>query len=91
MNTTNELCLSGNVGNLEVKPMFGGMMANIGNFMKKNAVLIGVGVVGIGALIYLMTRKKKAPTGISGIRNQKSKFKNRKSRNPKRLTAKRLS
>jgi phosphotransferase system glucose/maltose/N-acetylglucosamine-specific IIC component len=63
--------------------MSAGMMSNIGNFVKKNAVMLGVGAVGIGAAIYMMTRKKKR-AALSGI-PRVSRPKRRKSTNSKRL------
>ncbi|GHT78360.1 hypothetical protein FACS189464_1660 [Bacteroidia bacterium] len=44
---------------VKVTPMTGGMMDNIGAFFKKNALIMGVGAVGIAAAIYFITRKKK--------------------------------
>ena len=63
--------------------MSAGMMSNIGNFVKKNAVMLGIGAVGIGAAIYMMTRKKKR-SGLSGISRPKRR-KRRKTTNSKRL------
>jgi hypothetical protein len=51
----------------------GGMMSNIGNFIKKNAVMLGIGAVGIAGAIYLMNRKKKSGKGLSGVGRRKCK------------------
>jgi len=42
-------------------------MSNVGNFIKQNAVMLGIGAVGIGAAIYFLNRKKKGSRGLSGI------------------------
>jgi hypothetical protein len=44
---------------VKVTPMTGGLMDNIGAFFKKNAIIMGVGAVGIAVGIYFLTRKKK--------------------------------
>ena len=66
------------------KVMTGGMMSNIGEFFKKNAIWLGVGAIGIAGGIYLLTRNKKSGTGkskgLSGVsrsRTQKRKPKTR--------------
>ena len=41
-------------------------MSNIGAFIKKNALMLGIGAVGIAGAIYFLTRKKKR-SGLSGV------------------------
>ena len=57
---------SGNSSAVTANVMTGGMMSNIGNFIKKNAVMLGLGAVGIAGAVYFLTRKKKGK-GLSGI------------------------
>lgn len=61
--------------------MTGGMMANVGAFLKKNALLLGVGAVGIGAAVYFMSKKKRS--GLSGLPQRRK----RKSPTTKRRSA----
>ena len=86
-----EACLSSDIS---VKPLVGGILDNISAFVKKNAVIIGLGAVGMGAAIYFLTRKKKKTgKGLSGIsrkRNRTGKSIAKKAK-PKRITAKKLS
>jgi len=61
---------SGQSSAVTVNTMTGGMMSNISAFLKKNALLVGVGAVGVGAAIYFMTRKKKSAnrrSSLSGV------------------------
>jgi len=78
--------------------MTGGAMSNIGNFIKKNAVMLGVGAAALAGGIYLLTRKKKS-RGLSGVSRTRAvsrqrppsrKRITRKSNTPKRLKALRL-
>jgi hypothetical protein len=62
---------SGNSSAVTANVMTGGMMANIGNFVKKNAVMLGIGAMGIAGAVYFLTRKKKR-AGLSGISRRKS-------------------
>ena len=78
------------IGNVTVTPMVGGMISNVGDFIKKNAVVIGLGAIGIGAVIYFMTRKENKSKGLSGATYRRRRATSR-SRTPKRLTAKKLS
>jgi hypothetical protein len=70
----------------------GALMSNIGNFIKKNAVLLGIGAIGLAAGIYFLTRKNKKSKGLSGISRRKRSSKKRAKRsNSKTLKAKKLS
>ena len=80
---------SGNSSAVTANVMTGGMMSNIGNFVKKNAVMLGIGAAGIAGAIYFMTRKKKRQ-GLSGI-PKSSNIKKRKTINRKRLKPIKLS
>jgi hypothetical protein len=73
----------GNSSAVTASVMPGGMMSNIGSFIKQNAVMLGVGAVGIGAAIYLMTRKRDSGKGLSGV--------TRKRKSTKTLKAMKLS
>ena len=86
-----EACLS-SLESIRVEPMFGGMMSNIGEFVKKNAIILGIGALGIGAAIYFMTRKKsKTSKGLSGVSRKTYRNVQKRKAKPKRITAKRLS
>jgi hypothetical protein len=60
-----------------VTPMSGGLMQNIGNFFKKNAILISAGAVVIGGVTYYVLFKPKHTKrgGLSGVRRSKKKVK----------------
>jgi cysteine synthase len=58
---------SNNSSAVTANVMTGGMMSNIGTFIKKNAVMLGIGAVGIAGAVYFLNRKKKAKRGLSGI------------------------
>jgi len=60
--------------------MPGGMMSNVGAFLKKNAVLVGVGAIGIAGAVYFLTRKKKSAKskGLSGVTQRRSRPRRRK-------------
>jgi hypothetical protein len=57
----------------------GGMISNIGNFVKKNAVMVAAAALGIGGLAYYLTRKKKR-TGLSGVSRKRPTRPNRPQR-----------
>jgi hypothetical protein len=61
---------SGNSSAVTANVMTGGMMSNIGNFIKKNAVMLGIGAIGIAGAMYYLNRKKKRP-GLSGLPRRK--------------------
>ena len=82
--------VSGSIGNVSVSPMVGGVMSNVAAFVKKNAVIIGIGVVALGAAIYFATRKNKKSKGLSGVSRRRSTT-NRSRRKHKRLTTIELS
>jgi phosphotransferase system glucose/maltose/N-acetylglucosamine-specific IIC component len=63
---------SGNSSAVTANVMSGGMMANIGNFVKKNAVMLGIGAMGVAGAVYFLTRKKKRSKGLSGISRRKT-------------------
>jgi hypothetical protein len=70
--------------------MTGGMMSNIGTFIKKNAVILGIGAVGIAGAVYFMTRKKRPGLkGLAGLsRLPQTRTRTRKTKHPR--NAKRL-
>jgi hypothetical protein len=70
--------------------MTGGMISNIGAFIKKNAVMLGIGAAGVAGAIYLMSRKKKSRLGLSGL-PKLTKMNKRKTRTTKRLKPIKLS
>jgi cysteine synthase len=79
---------SGNSSAVTANVMTGGMMSNVGSFIKKNAVMLGIGAVGIAGAVYFLTRKKKGKNkGLSGIRR---KSPNRR-KSPKSLKSIQLS
>jgi phosphotransferase system glucose/maltose/N-acetylglucosamine-specific IIC component len=86
---------SSNSSAVTANVMTGGMMSNIGNFIKKNAVMVGLGVAGIGAAVYFLTRKKKSK-GLSGVsrrvgRSPKRRVGANPRGHPKRLKSIKLS
>ena len=48
------------LSDVKVSMMTGSLMTNIGDFVKKNAIMLGVGALALGAGIYLLVRKKNA-------------------------------
>ena len=77
---------SGNSSAVTANVMTGGMMSNIGNFIKKNAVMLGLGAVGIAGAVYFLTRKKKSK-GLSGVSRRVPK----RRKSPPRLKSIKLS
>lgn len=56
--------------------MPGSLTTNVGNFFKKNALWIGLGVVGVAGAVYLMRKNKpKRSRGLSGVPTKKTKYK----------------
>ena len=81
---------SGNSSAVTANVMTGGMMSNIGSFIKKNAVMLGAGAVGIAGAVYFLTRKKKK--GLSGVSRRATKRRTTKRRStPQRLKSINLS
>jgi len=77
---------------IKINIMKGGLMSNIGDFLKKNAVWVGVGVAGLAGTIYLMTRKKKSNKGLLGASHRpKPRIQKRTSSKPKRIKAQKLT
>jgi hypothetical protein len=82
---------SGNSSAVTANVMTGGMISNIGNFVKKNAVMLGVAALGIGGVIYFMTRKKKGK-GLSGVRaGAHSRSRSKRPNRPQSLKSIKLS
>jgi hypothetical protein len=77
----------GNSSAVTANVMTGGMMSNIGTFIKKNALMFGLGAAGIGAAVYFLTRKKKSGKGLSGV----SRTRRKRPNSPKRLKSIKLS
>jgi hypothetical protein len=84
---------SGNSSAVTANVMTGGMMSNIGSFIKKNALMLGIGAAGIAGAIYLMTRKKKSSRGLSGVvgAHPRGRPKPKRRTNPHRLKPIKLS
>jgi hypothetical protein len=59
-----------NTPDASMSVMSGGMMSQIGRFLKKNALLIGLGVAATGLIGYQLLKPKKR--GLSGVRKYKS-------------------
>ena len=56
--------------------MPGSLTTNVGDFLKKNALWIGLGVVGVAGAVYLMRKNKpKKNRGLSGIPHKTTKYK----------------
>ena len=86
---------SGNSSAITANVQAGGMINNIGAFIKKNAVMLGIGAAGIGAAIYFMTRKKVGvhPRGrpnLSGV-SRRGRPKSKRRSSSKRLKPIKLS
>lgn len=86
---------SGSSSAVTAEVMTGGMMSNIGAFIKKNAVLIGVGAAIAAGGIYFLNRKKKSSRGLSdGVRTYSrptTKRRNGKSRSKNLIKPMKLS
>lgn len=56
--------------------MPGSLTTNVGSFLKKNALWIGLGVVGVAGAVYLMRKNKpRRSRGLSGVSTSKTKYK----------------
>ena len=80
---------TGTSSETNINILTGGMLSNVGAFIKKNALLLGLGVLGVGGAIYLLTRKKKK--SLSGISRRKRTVRKKSTKKPVRLKALGLS
>lgn len=56
--------------------MPGSLISNTGSFLKKNALWIGLGIVGVAGAVYLMRKNKpKKSRGLSGTPGKTTKYK----------------